>query len=197
MACSEPRVLCVCLADPVHGPQNVEIVDIRARQLTLQWEPFGYAVTRCHSYNLTVQYEAEELIQTSSHYTLRGLRPFMTIRLRLLLSNPEGRMESEELVVQTEEDGESGSGRAPSGTGRAGPAQAATPSSCKSLFFSSIFRLSVSVSASSLSSSVTHHAGCTVHNSGGPVPLDSDTSATDTRSSTSLLSLYATCCASI
>lgn len=109
-------LLCLsCLADPVHGPQNVEIVDIRARQLTLQWEPFGYAVTRCHSYNLTVQYqyvfnqqqyEAEEVIQTSSHYTLRGLRPFMTIRLRLLLSNPEGRMESEELVVQTEEDGE-------------------------------------------------------------------------------------------
>ncbi|KAM6054179.1 receptor-type tyrosine-protein phosphatase T isoform 1-T1 [Chlamydotis macqueenii] len=100
-------------ADPVHGPQNVEVVDIRSRQLTLQWEPFGYAVTRCHSYNLTVQYqyvfnqqkfEAEELIQTSSHYTLRGLRPFMTIRLRLALSNPEGRMESEELVVQTEED---------------------------------------------------------------------------------------------
>ncbi|KFQ11571.1 Receptor-type tyrosine-protein phosphatase T, partial [Haliaeetus albicilla] len=99
--------------DPVHGPQNVEVVDIRSRQLTLQWEPFGYAVTRCHSYNLTVQYqyvfnqqkfEAEELIQTSSHYTLRGLRPFMTIRLRLALSNPEGKMESEELVVQTEED---------------------------------------------------------------------------------------------
>ncbi|KAM6243394.1 receptor-type tyrosine-protein phosphatase T isoform 6-T6 [Spheniscus humboldti] len=100
-------------ADPVHGPQNVEVVDIRSRQLTLQWEPFGYVVTRCHSYNLTVQYqyvfnqqkfEAEELIQTSSHYTLRGLRPFMTIRLRLALSNPEGKMESEELVVQTEED---------------------------------------------------------------------------------------------
>lgn len=103
-----------CFTDPVHGPQNVEVVDIRSRQLTLQWEPFGYAVTRCHSYNLTVQYqyvfnqqkfEAEELIQTSSHYTLRGLRPFMTIRLRLALSNPEGKMESEELVVQTEEDG--------------------------------------------------------------------------------------------
>lgn len=98
----------------MHGPQNVEVVDIRSRQLTLQWEPFGYAVTRCHSYNLTVyyqyvfnqqKYEAEELIQTSSHYTLRGLRPFMTIRLKLALSNPEGKMESEELVVQTEEDG--------------------------------------------------------------------------------------------
>ncbi|NXO06130.1 PTPRM phosphatase, partial [Oriolus oriolus] len=101
------------ICNPVHGPQNVEVVDIRSRQLTLQWEPFGYAVTRCHSYNLTVHYqyvfnqqkfEAEELIQTSSHYTLRGLRPFMTIRLRLALSNPEGKMESEELVVQTEED---------------------------------------------------------------------------------------------
>lgn len=101
-------------ADPVHGPQNVNVVDIRARQLTLQWETFGYAVTRCHSYNLTVQYQyafnqqdfaAEELIQTSSHYTLRGLRPFVTVRLRLVLANPEGRKESEEIVKQTEEDG--------------------------------------------------------------------------------------------
>ncbi|XP_018597848.1 receptor-type tyrosine-protein phosphatase T isoform X7 [Scleropages formosus] len=100
-------------ADPVHGPQNVNVVDIRARQLTLQWEMFGYAVTRCHSYNLTVQYQyvfnqqefaAEELIQTSSHYTLRGLRPFVTVRLRLVLANPEGRKESEEIVRQTEED---------------------------------------------------------------------------------------------
>ncbi|CDQ62112.1 unnamed protein product [Oncorhynchus mykiss] len=100
-------------SDPVHGPQNVNVVDIRARQLTLQWETFGYAVTRCHSYNLTVQYQyvfnqqefaAEELIQTSSHFTLRGLRPFVTVRLRLVLANPEGSKESEEIVKQTEED---------------------------------------------------------------------------------------------
>ncbi|XP_062361313.1 receptor-type tyrosine-protein phosphatase T [Cinclus cinclus] len=114
MACESGKLKgAVPESHPVHGPQNVEVVDIRSRQLTLQWEPFGYAVTRCHSYNLTVHYqyvfnqqkfEAEELIQTSSHYTLRGLRPFMTIRLRLALSNPEGKMESEELVVQTEED---------------------------------------------------------------------------------------------
>uniref|UniRef100_A0A8C8LNZ4 protein-tyrosine-phosphatase n=1 Tax=Oncorhynchus tshawytscha TaxID=74940 RepID=A0A8C8LNZ4_ONCTS len=100
-------------SDPVNGPQNVNVVDIRARQLTLQWETFGYAVTRCHSYNLTVQYQyvfnqqefaAEELIQTSSHYTLRGLRPFVTVRLRLVLANPEGSKESEEIVKQTEED---------------------------------------------------------------------------------------------
>lgn len=50
----------------------------------------------------------EELIQTSSHYTLRGLRPFVTVRLRLVLANPEGSKESEEIVKQTEEDGEYG-----------------------------------------------------------------------------------------
>uniref|UniRef100_A0A674PPU4 Receptor-type tyrosine-protein phosphatase kappa n=1 Tax=Takifugu rubripes TaxID=31033 RepID=A0A674PPU4_TAKRU len=42
-------------ADPVQGPQNVNVVDVRARQLTIQWETFGYAVTRCHAYNLTVR----------------------------------------------------------------------------------------------------------------------------------------------
>uniref|UniRef100_A0A671W9V3 protein-tyrosine-phosphatase n=1 Tax=Sparus aurata TaxID=8175 RepID=A0A671W9V3_SPAAU len=108
-----PLVTRTKCADPVHGPQNVNVVDVRARQLTIQWETFGYAVTRCHSYNLTVQYQyvfnqqefaAEELIQTSSHYTLRGLRPFVTVRLRLVLANPEGSKESEEIVKQTEED---------------------------------------------------------------------------------------------
>ncbi|XP_041434116.1 receptor-type tyrosine-protein phosphatase T isoform X4 [Xenopus laevis] len=100
-------------ADPVHGPQNVELVDIRARQLTLQWEPFGYSVTRCHSYNLTLHYsfqlgeervEADELVLTSSHYTLRGLRPHTAVYLRLALCNPEGKKESGEIVVHTEED---------------------------------------------------------------------------------------------
>ncbi|KAM8916967.1 receptor-type tyrosine-protein phosphatase T isoform 3-T3 [Spinachia spinachia] len=108
-----PLVTRTKCADPVHGPQSVNVVDVRARQLTIQWETFGYAVTRCHSYNLTVQYQyafnqqefaAEELIQTSSHYTLRGLRPFVTVRLRLVLANPEGSKESEEIVKETEED---------------------------------------------------------------------------------------------
>ncbi|KAL3978536.1 cyclin-dependent kinase 1 [Sarotherodon galilaeus] len=104
-----PLVTRTKCADPVHGPQNVNVVDVRARQLTVQWETFGYAVTRCHSYNLTVSTTINyspplELIQTSSHYTLRGLRPFVTVRLRLVLANPEGSKESEEIVKQTEED---------------------------------------------------------------------------------------------
>ena len=100
--------------DPVQGPQNVNVVDVRARQLTLQWETFGYTMTRCHSYNLTVQYQylfnqqlftAEELIPASSHYTLLGLRPSVAVKLRLVLANPEGSKESEEIQEQTEEDG--------------------------------------------------------------------------------------------
>ncbi|XP_077434565.1 receptor-type tyrosine-protein phosphatase T isoform X12 [Vanacampus margaritifer] len=108
-----PLVTRTKCADPVHGPQNVNVVDVRARLLTIQWETFGYAVTRCHSYNLTVQYRyvfnqqefaSEEPIQTSSRYTLRDLRPSVTVRLRLVLANAEGSKESEEIVKQTEED---------------------------------------------------------------------------------------------
>ncbi|XP_061544107.1 receptor-type tyrosine-protein phosphatase T isoform X9 [Phycodurus eques] len=108
-----PLVTRTKCADPVHGPQNVNVVDVRARLLTIQWETFGYAVTRCHSYNLTVRYQyvfnrrefaSEELIQTSSRYTLRDLRPSVAVRLRLVLANAEGSKESEEIVEQTEED---------------------------------------------------------------------------------------------
>ncbi|XP_056884839.1 receptor-type tyrosine-protein phosphatase T isoform X6 [Takifugu flavidus] len=100
-------------ADPVQGPQNVNVVDVRARQLTIQWETFGYAVTRCHAYNLTLQYKymynqmefgTEEVIRTSSHYTLRGLRPFVTVWLRLILANTEGSKQSEEIVKQMDSD---------------------------------------------------------------------------------------------
>lgn len=40
----------------MHGPQQLEVVDIQSKQLTVRWEPFGYNITRCHSYNLTMQY---------------------------------------------------------------------------------------------------------------------------------------------
>lgn len=42
--------------DPMHGPRRLQVVDIKAKQVTIRWEPFGYNVTRCHSFNLTVQY---------------------------------------------------------------------------------------------------------------------------------------------
>lgn len=38
-------------------------------------------------------------------HTVRNLPPFTNVSLRLVLSNPEGRKESEELLVLTDEDG--------------------------------------------------------------------------------------------
>lgn len=78
--------------------------------MQLQWNkchvaPSVFQVQYQYVFNQQ-EFAAEELIQTSSHYTLRGLRPFVTVRLRLVLANPEGSKESEEIVKQTEEDGE-------------------------------------------------------------------------------------------
>uniref|UniRef100_A0A669DXI0 protein-tyrosine-phosphatase n=1 Tax=Oreochromis niloticus TaxID=8128 RepID=A0A669DXI0_ORENI len=101
-------------ADPMNGPRHLEVVDIQSKQVTVRWEPFGYNVTRCYSYNLTVQkldffnfHEDEEVYDTRSTmptHTVRNLPPFTNVSLRLILSNPEGRKESEELVVLTDED---------------------------------------------------------------------------------------------
>uniref|UniRef100_A0A8C2X2Y4 protein-tyrosine-phosphatase n=1 Tax=Cyclopterus lumpus TaxID=8103 RepID=A0A8C2X2Y4_CYCLU len=105
-------------ADPMHGPRRLEVMDIQSKQVTLRWEPFGYNVTRCHSYNLTVQYRhqvktgaepvREEVVydslSTVPQHVVRNLPPFTNVSLRLVLSNPEGRKESEELPVLTDED---------------------------------------------------------------------------------------------
>ncbi|XP_029935740.1 protein tyrosine phosphatase receptor type Ma [Myripristis murdjan] len=107
-------------ADPMHGPRRLEVVDVQAKQVTVRWEPFGYNVTRCHSYNLTVHYRyrpaggsreeevrEEEVYDTRSalpQHTLRNLPPFTNVSLKLLLTNPEGRKESQELLLLTDED---------------------------------------------------------------------------------------------
>uniref|UniRef100_A0A4W6ELY0 protein-tyrosine-phosphatase n=1 Tax=Lates calcarifer TaxID=8187 RepID=A0A4W6ELY0_LATCA len=101
-------------ADPMHGPRRLEVVDIQSKQVTVHWEPFGYNVTRCHSYNLTVQYRYRPRGNGSGktgrgevtvpQHTVRNLPPFTNVSLRLVLSNPEGRKESDELLVLTDED---------------------------------------------------------------------------------------------
>lgn len=40
-------------------------------------------------------------------HTVRNLPPFTNVSLRLVLRNPEGRKESEELLMLTDEDGRS------------------------------------------------------------------------------------------
>ncbi|KAM9826838.1 LOW QUALITY PROTEIN: receptor-type tyrosine-protein phosphatase mu-like [Neosynchiropus ocellatus] len=104
-------------ADPLHGPRHLRVVDSQSKEVTLQWEPFGYNVTRCHTFNLTVQFSytpagaarallKEEQVHNSRspRHTIRNLPPFTNTSLRLVLSNSEGRKESEELLVTTDED---------------------------------------------------------------------------------------------
>ncbi|XP_078544011.1 receptor-type tyrosine-protein phosphatase mu isoform X4 [Lissotriton helveticus] len=104
-------------ADPMHGPRKMEVVEMKSRQLTIRWEPFGYNVTRCHRYNLTIHYRyqvgGQEQVREevswdteSSHpqHTITNLSPYTNVSVKLILMNPEGRKESQELVVQTDED---------------------------------------------------------------------------------------------
>ncbi|KAM3860336.1 receptor-type tyrosine-protein phosphatase mu-like [Diretmus argenteus] len=106
-------------ADPMHGPQRLEVVDVQSKQVTVRWEPFGYNVTRCHSYNLTMHYryrpvggatreqikeEVREEVVYDTQHAMRNLPPFTNVSLKLVLTNPEGWKESEELVVLTDED---------------------------------------------------------------------------------------------
>lgn len=105
--------------DPMRGPRKLEVVEVKSRQITIRWEPFGYNVTRCHSYNLTVHYcykvGGQEQVREevswdteNSHpqHTITNLSPYTNVSVKLILMNPEGRKESQELVVQTDEDRE-------------------------------------------------------------------------------------------
>ncbi|KAF3698722.1 Receptor-type tyrosine-protein phosphatase mu [Channa argus] len=107
----------VLMPEPMHGPRKLEVVDIQSKQVTVRWEPLGYNVTRCHSYNLTVQYRSkvagkeetreEVCYDTQSRdpqHTIHNLTPFTNLSVKLVLRNPEGVKESTELEVQTDED---------------------------------------------------------------------------------------------
>ncbi|KAI7789698.1 putative receptor-type tyrosine-protein phosphatase mu-like, partial [Triplophysa rosa] len=104
-------------SDPMHGPRRLQVIDIKSKQFTVRWEPFGYNVTRCHNYSLTVEYRytlnAEEetreekctdTLSISPQHTIRNLLPFTNVSVKLVLRNPEGVKESEELNVLTDED---------------------------------------------------------------------------------------------
>ncbi|KAK5889359.1 hypothetical protein CesoFtcFv8_015369 [Champsocephalus esox] len=101
----------------MHGPQKLEVVDIQSKQVTLRWVPLGYNVTRCYSYNLTVQYRSkvaakeetrEEVVYDTQsrdpQHTIHNLTPFTNLSVKMVLRNPEGVKESTELEVQTDED---------------------------------------------------------------------------------------------
>uniref|UniRef100_A0A6Q2WSZ9 protein-tyrosine-phosphatase n=1 Tax=Esox lucius TaxID=8010 RepID=A0A6Q2WSZ9_ESOLU len=104
-------------AEPIHGPRRLQVLDVQSKQVTIRWEPFGYNVTRCHSYNLTVQYRyrmagkeenREEVCYDTQgrdpQHTIHNLTPYTNLSVKLVLKNPEGVKESTELELQTDED---------------------------------------------------------------------------------------------
>ncbi len=121
LKCCFKRRACVCaVSDPMHGPRRLQVVDIESKQLTVRWEPFGYNVTRCYSYNLTVQYRytanrkeetreetCYDTLSSAPLHTIRSLPPYTNVSIRLLLRNREGVKDSQELQVLTDEDGQS------------------------------------------------------------------------------------------
>ncbi|NWR95148.1 PTPRU phosphatase, partial [Furnarius figulus] len=104
-------------AEPMRAPKGLAFSEIQSRQLTLQWEPLGYNLTRCHTYTVSLCYryfvgsghnqtfqECVKMERNSNRYTIKNLLPYKNIHVKLILSNPEGRKEGKEVVFQTDED---------------------------------------------------------------------------------------------
>ncbi|XP_061870397.1 receptor-type tyrosine-protein phosphatase U isoform X3 [Colius striatus] len=104
-------------AEPMRAPKGLAFSEIQSRQLTLQWEPLGYNLTRCHTYTVSLCYrylvgsghnqtfrECVKMERNTNRYTIKNLLPYKNIHVKLILSNPEGRKEGKEVVFQTDED---------------------------------------------------------------------------------------------
>uniref|UniRef100_A0A8B9W129 protein-tyrosine-phosphatase n=1 Tax=Anas zonorhyncha TaxID=75864 RepID=A0A8B9W129_9AVES len=104
-------------AEPMRAPKGLAFSEIQSRQLTLQWEPLGYNLTRCHTYTVSLCYrylvgsghnqtfrECAKMERNANRYTIKNLLPYKNIHVKLILSNPEGRKEGKEVTFQTDED---------------------------------------------------------------------------------------------
>ncbi|XP_030073209.1 receptor-type tyrosine-protein phosphatase U isoform X2 [Microcaecilia unicolor] len=104
-------------AEPMRAPKGLAFSEIQPRQLTLQWEPLGYNLTRCHTYTISLCYrysvgnshnqtfrECVKLERILNRYTIKNLLPYKNVHVKLILSNPEGRKEGKEVIFQTDED---------------------------------------------------------------------------------------------
>uniref|UniRef100_A0A8C3JC17 protein-tyrosine-phosphatase n=1 Tax=Calidris pygmaea TaxID=425635 RepID=A0A8C3JC17_9CHAR len=104
-------------AEPMRAPKGLAFSEIQSRQLTLQWEPLGYNLTRCHTYTVSLCYryfvgtghnqtfrECVKMERNANRYTIKNLLPYKNIHVKLILSNPEGRKEGKEVIFQTDED---------------------------------------------------------------------------------------------
>uniref|UniRef100_S4RUV8 Receptor-type tyrosine-protein phosphatase kappa n=1 Tax=Petromyzon marinus TaxID=7757 RepID=S4RUV8_PETMA len=104
-------------AEPTRPPRGLLVTSVGSRKLSVEWERVGYNVTRCSNFSVAVRCRyrrggggggggggSGEALRVLAQHTLYDLPPFTNISVRLVLSNPEGRKESEEIVTQTDED---------------------------------------------------------------------------------------------
>uniref|UniRef100_A0A8B9LJ70 protein-tyrosine-phosphatase n=1 Tax=Astyanax mexicanus TaxID=7994 RepID=A0A8B9LJ70_ASTMX len=108
--------LCVCVpSEPMRTPKTLKIAETQARFIAVDWESLGYNITRCHTFNVTICYhyltsrnltksDCLDMDPKAPRHVVDHLPPNTNISLKMILTNPEGRKESEETVIQTEED---------------------------------------------------------------------------------------------
>uniref|UniRef100_A0A671KZ16 Receptor-type tyrosine-protein phosphatase kappa n=1 Tax=Sinocyclocheilus anshuiensis TaxID=1608454 RepID=A0A671KZ16_9TELE len=101
-------------AEPMRTPKSLKIAETQARFIAVDWESLGYNITRCHTFNVTICYHYHKTNQSKAdclemdpkapRHVLGNLPPNTNVSLKMILTNPEGRKESDETIIQTEED---------------------------------------------------------------------------------------------
>lgn len=102
--------------EPMRTPKTLKIAEIQARRIAVDWESLGYNITRCHTFNVTICYhyfrghneskaDCLDMDPKAPQHVVNHLPPYTNVSLKMILTNPEGRKESEETIIQTDEDG--------------------------------------------------------------------------------------------
>uniref|UniRef100_A0A674MA36 Receptor-type tyrosine-protein phosphatase kappa n=1 Tax=Takifugu rubripes TaxID=31033 RepID=A0A674MA36_TAKRU len=97
-------------AEPMRTPKRLKIAETRSRLIAVDWESLGYNITRngC-STDHTMFYVGfcvtfRVFFPTAPRHLVGNLPPYTNVSLKMILTNPEGRKESDETIIQTDED---------------------------------------------------------------------------------------------
>ncbi|KAL3052279.1 hypothetical protein OYC64_004934 [Pagothenia borchgrevinki] len=102
-------------AEPMRTPKRLKIAETRSRLIAVDWESLGYNITRCHTFNVTICYQymtannrskagCLDMDPKAPRHLVGNLPPYTNVSLKMILTNPEGRKESDETIIQTDED---------------------------------------------------------------------------------------------
>nr|XP_023652914.1 receptor-type tyrosine-protein phosphatase kappa isoform X13 [Paramormyrops kingsleyae] len=102
-------------AEPMRTPKSLKIAETQARFIAVDWESLGYNITRCHTFNVTICYhyhgandetkaDCLDMDPKAPRHVVGNLPPNTNVSLKMILTNPEGRKESDETIIQTDED---------------------------------------------------------------------------------------------